>query len=76
MGGPCSPTDEDPGHNEAAKRREREVKSREAAEYRHQPAAAASEAAVSNAQSSAAGTYGRNEKKARNERSTAGSRRQ
>jgi len=63
--------DEDPGDNEAAKRRERDTKGREAAEYKHQQtmATVASEAAVGNAQSSAAGTYGRNEKKARNERS-------
>ena len=63
--------DEDPGDNEAAKRLERDTKGREATEYKHQQtmATAASEAAVGNAQSSAAGTYGRNEKKARNERS-------
>jgi hypothetical protein len=54
--------DEDPSDNEADKRHERETKkAREAAEYKHQQAvaaAAASEAAVGNTQSSTATAYG------------------
>ena len=55
--------DNDPGDSEAAKRYEREIKVKEAAEYRQQAVAAAAAAAA--IRNKATRTHGRNEKKAR-----------